>query len=110
MEKKRQEKFGAITIILIILLIIRVIFQFVKGFLSADTISLAISSIFGIIYLVALVGVIIKQKWGSILVMVIAVIDSLAAFMTGGVEGLGAGVVDLILIFLGYKEYKQISY
>lgn len=104
-----EKKFNTVTIILIIFLIIRLIGQFIGGFLFADTISQVVFSIFGILYLVALTGVFMKQEWGSILVMIIAVFDILFAFITGGASGLGAGVVDLILIFLGYKEYKQIS-
>jgi ABC-type multidrug transport system permease subunit len=105
-----EKKFGAATIILIILLIIRFIGQFANAFLlSADMVYLVISSILGVVYLAALIGVLIKQKWGSILVMIIAVIDILFALPIGGAKGFGAGVMDLILIFLGYKEYKQIS-
>ncbi len=105
-----EKKFGVITIILIILLIIRLIGQFASAFLlSADMVYLVIFSILGFAYLAALSGIFIKQKWGSILVMIVAVIDILFAFIMGGATGLGAGVVDLILIFLGYKEYKQLS-
>jgi uncharacterized membrane protein YjdF len=62
-----------------------------------------------IVYIVSLLGVVLKKKWGSILIMIFAIIDVFFAFIVGGTFGLGAGVVDLILIFLGYSEYKQLT-
>ncbi len=104
-----KKKFKAITIILIILLVIRIFSQFFIGFSSANINYLIIYSIVGAIYLIALIGIFMKQKWGAISIMVIAIIDILFVFITGGAAGLGAGVIDLILLFLGYKNYKEIS-
>lgn len=105
-----KKKFGAITIILIILLIIRLIVQVVGAIVTrANIVYLSLFSVIAVLYLLILVGVSMKQKWGSILVMIIAIIDILFALALGGATGLGAGVMDLILIVLGYKEYKRIS-
>jgi hypothetical protein len=108
-NKPPTKKFNAITIILIVLLSIRLLGQILSSIRPLTTISLIISIAFFIFYLLALVGVILKQKWGSILALIVGIIDALAAFFMGGAMGVGAGVADLILIFLAYKEYKQIS-
>jgi len=108
-NKLPAKKFNAITIILIVLLSIRLLGQILNFTGSLTTISLIINITFFIFYLLALIGVILKQRWGSILALIVGIIDALAAFFLGGARGVGAGVADLILIFLAYKEYKQIS-
>ena len=108
-NKPLTKKFNAITIILIVLLSIRLLGQILNSTRSLTTISLIINIAFFNFYLLALIGVILKQRWGSILALIVGVIDALAAFFMGGTVGVGAGVADLILIFLAYKEYKQIS-
>jgi hypothetical protein len=105
----KVKKFKVINLILIILLIIRSIAQIINAFASQTSIELSMFLIIAVLYLMAFIGILIKQKWGSILVIVLAIIDILFAFMVGGFFGLGAGITDLILIFLGYKKYKQIS-
>lgn len=105
-----KKKFNAITIILVIILLVRLIAQVVSAAASQTGAFLVSFSVFAILYLIALSGVYIKQKWGSILVIALAVIDILFAFIESGAFGFGAGVVDLALLFLGYKEYEQLSH
>jgi hypothetical protein len=104
-----KKRFNTITIILIVFLAIRAFMQIVLMFIQKDILLGVIFIFFATLYLVALLGVSLKRKFGSILTIIIAIIDLLFALVTGGGFGLGAGVIDLILIFLGYKEYHQIK-
>ncbi|MDD2665512.1 MAG: hypothetical protein PHD13_01840 [Methanocellales archaeon] len=99
-----EQKFNAITIILLIMLVIRLIVQVILSFNNLISLS------FAALYLAAVVGVVLKQKSGSILAGVIVIIDILAsAIFTTGAYAFGAVSYDLILGFLAYKEFKQIS-
>ncbi len=95
------------TAVLVGLLILRLFGQI---FQIIDLISISflfiVPLILAILYAAALVGILKQQRWGSILVMIIAGIDLLSALFIGGARGIGAGIVDLILLFLGYKEYS----
>ena len=98
------KKFNAITIILLIMLILRLIVQVILSFNNLIFLLLAA------LYLAAVIGVGLKQKRGSILTGVIVIIDIIAsAIFTTGASTFGAVVYDLILGFLAYKEYKQLS-
>ena len=98
-----EKKFNAITIILLIMLIIRLIVQVILSFGNLISIS------FAALYLAAVIGVGLKQKSGSIFTGVIAIIDIIAsAIFTTGAYTFGSVAYDLVLGFLAYKEYKQI--
>jgi len=98
---------AAVLIGLLILRLFGQIFQIIA--LMSVSFLFIVPLIFAILYAAALIGIIKQQKWGSILVMVIAGIDLLFALFIGGASGIGAGVVDLILLFLGYKEYSALK-
>ncbi|GEM_PF-5145849 len=99
-----EQKFNAITIILLIMLIIRLIVQVILSLNNLVSIS------FAALYLAAVIGVVLKQKSGSIFTGVIVIIDIIAsAIFTTGASTFGAVAYDLILGFLAYKEFKQIS-
>ena len=99
-----ETKFNAITIILLIMLIIRLIVQVILSFSNLISIS------FAALYLAAVIGVVLKQKGGSILTGVIVIIDiTLLAVFTTGAYTFGGVAYDLVLGFLAYKEYKQVS-
>jgi hypothetical protein len=105
-----KKQFNVISVILIALLSIRFISQVVIGVLSIENLLfLSVVAVFAIAYLLALIGVILKQKWGSILAIIIAIIDLISAFTIIG-ESLvfWAAIMDVILLFLAYKEYKQV--
>jgi uncharacterized membrane protein len=101
------KRFTSITVILMAFLTVRTVINLV---LSTD-----ISIILGISYLVALIGVIMKQKFGAILAGIIGSIDILMAFMLrwekfyllGAI--FSAVVIDLVLIYLAYKEYSSLK-
>jgi hypothetical protein len=95
-----MKKIKITTTVLLLLLLIRLIFQ-------AD-----LSPIFFItagIYLLAIVGILKKQKWALAMVIIIAIIDMskgiamfpLDAFFFGAITG------DILLLYLSYKEYKS---
>ena len=99
-----EKKFNAITIILLIMLIIRLIAQVIISFSNLISIS------FAALYLAAIIGVVLKQKSGSILTGVIVIIDiTLSAIFTTGAYTFGGVAYDLVLGFLAYNEFKQIS-
>ncbi|MDP3026860.1 MAG: hypothetical protein Q8N63_04070 [Nanoarchaeota archaeon] len=108
MKNKRKNKFSAASIILIILIIIRIIAQAVGAIYSSDNTSLISYLFFGILYAIALIGIYQKRKYGVIISIIVAAIDLLGALMVGGVAGVGAGIVDAIILFLSLKEYKTI--
>ena len=61
-------------------------------------------------YLIALVGILLKRKWGVITCGILAILDiPIVLFMVGGAGRIGALVVDLIIIYLAYENYKLIS-
>ena len=99
-----ETKFNAITIALLLMLIIRLIVQVILSFSNLISIS------FAALYLAAVIGVGLKQKGGSVLTGVIVIIDiTLSAVFTTGASTFGAVGYDLVLGFLAYKEYKQVS-
>ncbi|NYT00810.1 MAG: hypothetical protein GKB99_03690 [Methanocellales archaeon] len=99
-----EKKFNATTIILLIMLIIRFVIQVILSFSNWISIS------FAVLYLAALIGVVLKQKSGSILTGIIVIIDiTLSAIFTSGAYTFGGVAYDLVLGFLAYKEFKHVS-
>ena len=99
-----ETKFNAITIALLLMLILRLTSQVILSF--GNLVSLS----FAVLYLAAVIGVGLKQKGGSILTGVIVIIDIIAsAIFTTGASTFGAVGYDLILGFLAYKEFRQVS-
>jgi hypothetical protein len=63
-----------------------------------------------IAYLVALIGILLRRKWGVITSGLLAIMDiPIVLFVVGGAGRIGAFVVDLIIIYLAYENYKLIS-
>ena len=98
---------AAVLIGLLILRLLGQIFQIIV--LMSVSFLFIVPLLLAILYTAALVGILKQQRWGSILVMIIAGIDLLSALFIGGASGIGAGIVDLILLFLGYKEYSALK-
>ncbi len=99
-----EKKFNAITIVLLGMLILRLIAQAILSFSSLISLS------FAALYLAAIVGVVLKQKSGSILTEIVVIIDVIASVIfTTGAYTFGAVGYDLVLGFLAYKEFKQVS-
>ncbi len=93
------------------MIIIRFLAQVVISFghiINEKNISLATIIIaIGGLYLAALIGLILRQKWGAVLVAIIALIDiSSSFFFLRGASLVGVLIYDFILLALSYKEYK----
>lgn len=103
-------KFTAITIILLILLTVRVLGQF-SNVILGDLVLTVFSLIFASIYVIALIGIFLRKKWGVIVVVIISVLDIISVAITGigGAYAFGAIGVDLVLLFLAYKEYTRLG-
>jgi len=60
-----------------------------------------------IAYLVALIGIFLRRKWGVIMCSILAILDiPIVLLIVGGSSRIGALVVDLIIIYLAYENYK----
>jgi len=60
-------------------------------------------------YLVALVGILLRKKWGTVITGLLAILDlPLVLFLISGPDRIGALVVDTI-IYLTYDNYKLLS-
>ena len=102
------KKFSISAIILIILLAIRAVSQFLIFILPETFFDIAIILvvlIFSLVYLMALLGVILKTKWGLIITIIIAIIDILitpfSEFNTWSI--LGTLIFDVVLLVLSGK-------
>lgn len=102
-----KKKYGALTIILLVLIAIRFLAQVISAAVGQEPLDIVFGGIVGAIYLAAFVGVVMKQKWGSIVALIVAIIDVIAAFFIGGASGVGAVIFDVILFWLAWKELKQ---
>lgn len=98
-----------IFIILVVILIIRLIFQIIFALSSSDIYHQISYVIVAILYATSLFGLFKKMSWAGILTIVVAVLDILFSSNIGGQFGVGAAVVDLPLIGLGYWAYKNMK-
>jgi hypothetical protein len=109
-KKKPGKRFSVVAVILLIFLLIRFIAHVAGVFITLeDVFTTVIYSVFSIAYLAGFIGVLLKKKYGSVIVIVIAIIDLISALFVGGAAGIGAGIYDLILLFLACREYKNLS-
>ncbi|MEK6873511.1 MAG: hypothetical protein AABW91_01590 [Nanoarchaeota archaeon] len=109
MKEVKIGKFNLFSIILIVLLIIRLATQ-ITLLVNSYGVSLWTSSIYAffiVIYSFAIAGIILSKKWGSISVIVVALVDLAFALGIGGAIGIGAGLVDIILLFLVFMTYTK---
>jgi hypothetical protein len=109
-EKRIKKKLDIKSKILIVLLSIRAIGQILNAItLMTEPIFFSFYCIMAFVYLIALLGVLIKKIWGSILTMIIALLDlSLVTIFMTGPSAFGALIMDLTLLFLGYKENEKL--
>jgi hypothetical protein len=62
------------------------------------------------IYLAAIIGIYKRKPWGDILCAVIGVTDIATTLMyTEGASRVGAVVVDALMIYLAFEDYKNIK-
>ena len=101
-----KKGFGVATVVLIILVIIRTISQFVIAISSMGTVYEYTYFVTGIVYIIGLVGLFMRKKWGAILILIFAILDILASVSAGGASAFGAAIVDLVIMWLAYLAYK----
>lgn len=98
-------KFNLVSICLIVVL----------GFRSAAHIEPALASLqFGsliafLLYLIPLIGVILRRRWGPVMSGIVGTLDLvMTLFYVRGTGMFGAALVDAALVFLSYIDYRQI--
>jgi hypothetical protein len=98
------KKYHPATIVLLVLVGWRLWGQFEYIMASMGALIMFIA------YLVALIGILLRRKWGVITSGLLAIMDiPIVLFVVGGAGRIGAFVVDLIIIYLAYENYKLIS-
>ena len=102
--RKKSNKSISLTYLLVLILVGIRIFGQILGLVYGITTAL----VFLVLYLVALYGVYCKRKWGFILVMIISLVDLGWALYMGGSFGIGAGIVDIILLVSALVEYQKL--
>ena len=103
-----KQKLRSTSMLLMVILLIRAIFQFITLFrLKAIGLGFILVLIFAILYSVSLVGIYKKQKWAIFLAIFIGIVDLIIALINGGAASVGAGVIDVSILFLAYKEYQN---
>ncbi|MBI4090451.1 MAG: hypothetical protein HY422_00330 [Candidatus Komeilibacteria bacterium] len=104
-----NKKFTAGAIFLLAILIIRMLMQLLP-LVAQDAITgaaVAVSLFFALVYLSASIGVARKQRWGSAVALIISFIDLFSALALGGASAIGAGAVDVLILFLAYRQFKM---
>lgn len=62
------------------------------------------------IYLAAIIGVYGRKQWGDVLCAIVGVTDIATTLLyTEGASRVGAVVVDTLLIYLAFEDYKNIK-
>lgn len=103
------KKFTIGTIFLLAILIIRMIVQLV-ALITQDSIEglyVTVSLLFALFYLSASIGIVWKKRWGSVIAIAIGIIDLFFALALGGTSVIGAGAVDVLILFLAHRQYKM---
>ena len=96
---EKKTGFSITTIILLFLLGIRSVGQ-IQGIFDSPVLA-----IFEILYISAFVCVLLKNDYGSILAIVVGIIDLLGAFYLGVFDR--ALIWDVVIIISAYLEYKN---
>ena len=101
-----ENKFRWYTIVLLILLALRMIGSLI--FMEDIFFMLAFLA-----YLVSFIGVIIKQKWGTVIAIILACIDTVFAFayseLFDSPEFSGIIIGNILIAFLAFLEYRSIK-
>ena len=111
MKKRKQKKLSTISMILIVLVAIRIIGQIAGIFVSLEDIILASSyTFFTLYYIISLLGVISRKKWGPIMIIIISILDMVSVpFVAEVAAMIGALVFDIVLLVVAIKQYKELK-
>ena len=100
-----KKKFSTIVMVILMLLGLRIFGQ-VESLMNALSIG---ALVMFCIYLAAMIGVWGRKPWGDILCVVVGIIDAAMTLMfTQGANRVGAVVVDLLLVYLAFEDYRRI--
>jgi hypothetical protein len=101
-----KKKFGPTAIAMLLLLGLRFFGQIESLMTSFNPGPLVMFCI----YLAAIIGIYKRKPWGDILCAVIGVTDIATTLMyTEGASRVGAVVVDALMIYLAFEDYKSIK-
>jgi hypothetical protein len=101
-----KEKFGTAAIVVLMLLGLRIFGQ-IESLMT--TLSVGALVMF-CIYLAAIIGVYGRKPWGDVLCAVVGVTDIATTLMyTEGASRVGAVVVDSLMIYLAFEDYKTVK-
>ena len=107
MDQKKQ-KLPGVAITLLILLGVRAFAQLATAVLAGGSASI-IYLLLGVVYSTAVFGVFKRKKWAPILIIVIGVVDGVAAIAALATsQAMGAILMDAILIILAIYDRKYI--
>lgn len=102
-----NKKFTASAIFLLAILIIRMLMQIVVAMQGSIGGATEIAYLlFALLYLAAGIGIARKKRWGAVTAIIIGIIDLLSALALGGTSAIGAGAVDILILFLAYRQFK----
>ena len=101
-----KEKFGTPGIVMLMLLGLRIF-----GQIEALMTSLSVGAIVMFcIYLAAIIGIYGRKPWGDVLCAVVGVTDIATTLLyTQGASRVGAVVVDSLLIYLAFEDYRNVK-
>jgi hypothetical protein len=101
-----KKKFGPTAIAMLLLLGLRFFGQIESLMTSLNFGPLLMFCI----YLAAIIGIYKRKPWGDVLCAVIGVTDIATTLMyTEGASRVGAVVVDALMIYLAFEDYKNIK-
>ncbi len=106
-NKQMEKKFNAITIVLLIFLIVLLGSNIFDSIFYTNIISISLA----IAYLVALIGVIQKQSYGSIVAIITGLIELIITIILSVTtnEIYFILIVDIILVIFAFLEYQKIT-
>jgi hypothetical protein len=101
-----KRKFGTAAIVMLMLLGLRIFGQIESLMTSLSVGALVMFCI----YLAAIIGIYGRKPWGDVLCAVVGVTDIATTLMyTGGASRVGAVVVDSLMIYLAFEDYKTVK-
>ncbi|HUH67252.1 MAG TPA: hypothetical protein VLZ07_12550 [Syntrophales bacterium] len=101
-----KKKFSTTAIVILMLLGLRIFGQ-VEAIMTSLNIGAVVMFC---VYLAAIIGVFGRKPWGDILSGVTGIMDIATTLMyTEGASRVGAVVVDLLLVYLAFDDYRSIK-
>ena len=101
-----EKKFGTAAIVMFMLLGLRFLAQIESLMTSLSVGALVMFCV----YLAAIIGVYGRKPWGDVLCVIVGVTDIATTLIyTEGASRVGAFVVDSLMIYLAFEDFKNIK-